>query len=257
MDHVVSALGAKPQLVLGTAGAASLSVVEVMPEIPGDPAACDHPDRGQSERCGGEGPLVADGWEVVGSRSCSWCSATFAVLARPGRPRLFCRRSCRQRAYERRAGLGVLPPVDRRVMAPNPVAPVTARTPIAYEGGFAPGVVRTHAMRPSGRPDQHGRWSTLCGVLARPLGRPYVAGRADACVSCARSEGLRPTARPLAPSATLAALRSVLEDAGVWVDRRDRWLKGTWKGDRLPASPDTYAEIFRIRDLAVRMIEAA
>ena len=41
--------------------------------------------------------------ERDGRRACRWCGSTFAVTARPGRPREFCRRSCRQRAYEARA----------------------------------------------------------------------------------------------------------------------------------------------------------
>jgi hypothetical protein len=34
---------------------------------------------------------------------CRWCGRAFAVTAGPGRPRAFCRRSCRQREYEARA----------------------------------------------------------------------------------------------------------------------------------------------------------
>jgi hypothetical protein len=33
---------------------------------------------------------------------CKWCGRRFEVLGRPGRPREFCRRSCRQRHYEAR-----------------------------------------------------------------------------------------------------------------------------------------------------------
>jgi hypothetical protein len=42
----------------------------------------------------------------VGERRCRWCGRGFEVVAGPGRPREFCRRSCRQREYEskRRAG---------------------------------------------------------------------------------------------------------------------------------------------------------
>ena len=50
------------------------------------------------------------------ARQCRWCAESFAVALRPGRPRLYCRSSCRQRAYERRRGLGVLPPSDRLAM---------------------------------------------------------------------------------------------------------------------------------------------
>ena len=33
---------------------------------------------------------------------CAWCGTTFAAGGGPGRPRRYCRRSCRQRDYEAR-----------------------------------------------------------------------------------------------------------------------------------------------------------
>jgi hypothetical protein len=33
---------------------------------------------------------------------CRWCARPFTVLAGPGRPQLYCKRSCRQRDYEAR-----------------------------------------------------------------------------------------------------------------------------------------------------------
>jgi hypothetical protein len=33
---------------------------------------------------------------------CRWCGRAYAAAAGPGRPRLYCRRSCRQRDYEAR-----------------------------------------------------------------------------------------------------------------------------------------------------------
>ncbi|HET6948892.1 MAG TPA: hypothetical protein VFI47_00850 [Acidimicrobiales bacterium] len=46
-----------------------------------------------------------------GTRRCRWCGRPFTVVEGPGRPRAYCRRSCRQRDYEARrraaeAGLG-------------------------------------------------------------------------------------------------------------------------------------------------------
>jgi hypothetical protein len=35
--------------------------------------------------------------------NCRWCGRSFAITPGPGRRREFCRRSCRQRAYEARA----------------------------------------------------------------------------------------------------------------------------------------------------------
>jgi hypothetical protein len=39
----------------------------------------------------------------AGERRCRWCGRSFATVAGPGRPREFCRRSCRQRDWEARA----------------------------------------------------------------------------------------------------------------------------------------------------------
>jgi hypothetical protein len=36
------------------------------------------------------------------TRRCRWCGRPFAVAPGPGRPREYCRRSCRQRGYEAR-----------------------------------------------------------------------------------------------------------------------------------------------------------
>ena len=44
------------------------------------------------------------------SRRCRWCARPFDVVPGPGRPKEFCRRSCRQRDYEARrqsAALGL------------------------------------------------------------------------------------------------------------------------------------------------------
>lgn len=40
--------------------------------------------------------------DVVDERRCRWCARRFEVSPGPGRPREFCRRSCRQRDYEAR-----------------------------------------------------------------------------------------------------------------------------------------------------------
>jgi len=38
----------------------------------------------------------------VAERRCRWCGRRFPIVPGPGRPREFCRRSCRQRDYEAR-----------------------------------------------------------------------------------------------------------------------------------------------------------
>ena len=37
-----------------------------------------------------------------GSARCRWCSRPFATVGGPGRPRLYCKRACRQRDFEAR-----------------------------------------------------------------------------------------------------------------------------------------------------------
>lgn len=151
-------------------------------------------------------------------RECLWCAREFVVERRPGRPRLYCRQSCRQRAYERRAGLGVVPPVDRRIMRPNPVLTGLARGVAAYERGtvWTPDG-KLHAMRPAAFTDRHGRRATLCGCLAVPRGRPFAPVHPNSCETCVAVAALRPPAQPLAPSAQLAALRAYLDLVAVWL----------------------------------------
>lgn len=40
--------------------------------------------------------------DPAGEQRCRWCGRRFEVRPGPGRPREFCRRSCRQRDYEAR-----------------------------------------------------------------------------------------------------------------------------------------------------------
>lgn len=42
------------------------------------------------------------------ARRCAWCARPLPGPARTGRPRTYCRRSCRQRAFEARQRLGEL-----------------------------------------------------------------------------------------------------------------------------------------------------
>lgn len=44
----------------------------------------------------------AQGPEVAAVRRCRWCGRPFTAVPGPGRPREYCRRSCRQRDYEAR-----------------------------------------------------------------------------------------------------------------------------------------------------------
>ena len=154
------------------------------------------------------------------SRICPWCSKSFEALYRPGRPRIYCRVSRRQRSYERRRGLGVLPPPDRLIMADSgPLAQLPNRFP-GYERGYAWGFdSRAHAMRPAGIAELGERRLALCGTLARPVPRAFHSTAVESCGTCASVERVRPSARAVHPSADLAALRWLLDAAAIEASR--------------------------------------
>ena len=154
------------------------------------------------------------------SRTCPWCSTQFEAVYRPGRPRIYCRLSCRQRSYERRRGLGVLPPPDRIIMTnTGPLAALPNRFP-GYERGYAWGLdTRAHALRPAGITEHGERRLTLCGTLARPVPRPFHPTATESCNTCANVERTRPSARAVHPSADLAALRWLLDHAAIQTSR--------------------------------------
>jgi hypothetical protein len=159
----------------------------------------------------------------AGVRHCIWCRSAIRIIRRPGRPRLYCRQSCRQRAYERRSGKGVLPPVERRSPFFTPSAGRQRPKPPAYEQGVVPGHdARLHAMRLTGQSDARGRRSTLCGVLALPSNREFAGSLPNACATCAGVAKTRPPKRPVRLSADLAALRDHLDSIMLWSDRSRR-----------------------------------
>ena len=153
-------------------------------------------------------------------RQCRWCADFFAVPFRPGRPKLYCRVSCRQRAYERRRGLGVLPPSDRLAMVDGGPLVHLANNRPGYERGIvAAGDSKSHALRLAGMSERGDRRITLCGVLARPTPRPFWAAESAACRTCAAVEHRRPSARAIRPSADLAAMRALLDDVSAELSR--------------------------------------
>ncbi|MCU1393843.1 MAG: hypothetical protein JWM34_2271 [Ilumatobacteraceae bacterium] len=155
-----------------------------------------------------------------GERQCAWCANHFVIARRPGRPRLYCRQSCRQRAYERRSGAGVLPPSDRIIMRPGgPIAPHRHDRPAYERGRIRPGTGRHHAMRPAGIVDDQGRRFTLCGLLARGTSGSFSEYEDGACLTCTMVSRARPPARPVRVSNELAALRALLDVAAADLDR--------------------------------------
>ena len=140
-------------------------------------------------------------------RACSWCAREFAIIHRPGRPRLYCRRSCRQRAYEHRHGFQ-----HCRTVRPLPGQhPGGTWTGSGYERGIAP-FGTSHALRTSVRAEGTRR-ETLCGLLAHPVaGRHFWRGDQQACATCTSVATANPLRYGINPSNELATLRSLLDD---------------------------------------------
>ena len=158
-----------------------------------------------------ENRAPASGFTTV-QRHCPWCTRPFTMSIRPGRPRLYCQQSCRQRAYERRRGLGVLPPIDRTFMVPGGPLPQPQRARLGYESGIIRhGGGKLHAMRPAGLSQSGDRRITLCGLLARPIPPPFWSPHERSCRTCAAVSELRPSARAIRPSADLAAIRTLID----------------------------------------------
>lgn len=144
-------------------------------------------------------------------RACAWCAAEFAVVVRPGRPRLYCAQACRQRAYEHRHGFVH----ERTVRALPGQFRGQTWTGSGYEqGGFSIGRQRVHALRTSVRPEGRRR-ETVCGALAAPApGRHFNLGAPRACKTCAKIVRAHPLHHGVNPSNELANLRALLAEAG-------------------------------------------
>lgn len=147
------------------------------------------------------------------TRDCSWCHSTFMLRVGPGRKRIYCNQSCRQRAYERRRGLGVLPPPEVLIAHPGgPLTHLPQRVQRYEAGGMAYTRNKVHALRPGGYADAGDRRPTLCGLLRAPSGRPFVFSKGRSCETCDAVQLLRPAARSLRVSNDLAALRTQLDN---------------------------------------------
>jgi hypothetical protein len=144
-------------------------------------------------------------------RACSWCANEFAVIRRPGRPRLYCNHACRQRAYEHRHGFEH----QRTVRALPAQARGETWTGTGYERtltGLFAGQGRVHALRTSVRPEGRRR-ETLCGVLAAPLaGQHFNALHHEACTTCVSVAASNPLRFGIAASNELARIRAMLDE---------------------------------------------
>ena len=144
-------------------------------------------------------------------RARSWCAREFEVVRRPGRPRLYCAQSCRQRAYEHRHGFE-----HERTVRPLP-GQVAGETwsGTGYERtmtGLFDGHGKVHALRTSVRPEGRRR-ETLCGLLAPPLtGQHFNALHRRACATCTAVAAATPLRYGVASSNELARLRALLDE---------------------------------------------
>jgi len=147
-------------------------------------------------------------------RQCLWCRTDFELRRGPGRKKIYCKVSCRQRAYERRSGLGVFPPPEQLITQPGgPLGHLPNRVTRYEAGGMT--VQRNykiHAMRPAGYAEAGERRATLCGMKRRPNGQTFNEGPIErTCQTCVKIARIRPPARRPFPSSDLAAYRAQLD----------------------------------------------
>ncbi len=151
-------------------------------------------------------------------RACLWCRTVFALRTGPGRKKLYCKVSCRQRAYERRRGLGVFPPPELLITRPGgPLSHLPNRFTRYEAGGMTVNFARkVHALRPAGYAEPGEKRATLCGLKRRPNSRLFNEGPVErTCATCLRIAKSRPPARRPFPSSDLAAYRAQLDAVGM------------------------------------------
>jgi hypothetical protein len=169
-------------------------------------------------------------------RACSWCATEFVVARRPGRPRLYCNQTCRQRAYEHRHGFE-----HERTVRPLPAqARGETWSGTGYERsqtGFVGTRSKVHALRTSVRPEGRKRES-LCGLLVPPLaGQHFNARHRSACSTCASVAASNPLRFGIAASNELSRMRAMLDEmkeqridpaaALRWMSANDPLVAGT------------------------------
>ena len=144
---------------------------------------------------------------------CEWCGVAFVRPHLRGRCPLYCKRTCRQRAYEERRrgafalGLPKVTMFDR--LHPEP------KLYQAGTGGEYQHVV--HALRPDGCADSIGFRPALCGSRVNPSNRAFYAGVTTSgrrnCATCTRVANQFPLERridPLSDIGTTTALIGML-----------------------------------------------
>ncbi|MEO6158093.1 MAG: hypothetical protein ABIQ39_10725 [Ilumatobacteraceae bacterium] len=197
------------------------------PFAPSEPARADTPTPTPTRSLTStDGDLTTT---ICGSRACTWCAAEFPIVYRPGRARLYCNHTCRQRAYEHRHGFRHDRTV-RRLPGQTSLEPRPAHLGSGHERGghsYNP-KSKIHALRTSVRPER-GRRETLCGTLSSPMpGKPFLATHPNVCRVCAQIANDNPLEFPIQPSNELPRLRAMIDEAAE--HRNDptaalRWLQ--------------------------------
>ncbi len=143
---------------------------------------------------------------------CQYCDQLIVRRTPFGRPRLYCKRSCRQRAYERRKQIGVrgasykpLPPPESRVV----YRMKSNRHPAWLKGWVSITTGKGHAVVPG--PVQDGRFfRTLCGLQVMVLNTRFRTDEPAVCETCCKLLHRHPPQRILPDLADALALESRL-----------------------------------------------
>jgi hypothetical protein len=130
---------------------------------------------------------------------CEWCGVDFIRPHLRGRRPLYCKRTCRQRAYEeRRRGafaLGLPKATYCELLHPEPKL---------YQAGMGGEYQHVaHALRPDGCGDNIGFRPSLCGARVNPSSRPFFPGMKRSgrrnCVTCTDVANRFPLERRIEP----------------------------------------------------------
>jgi hypothetical protein len=141
---------------------------------------------------------------------CEWCGVDFGRRHPHGRRPLYCKRTCRQRAYEeRRRGafaLGLPKATMCERLHPNPKH---------YQAGMGGAYQHiAHALRPDGYADTIGFRPTLCGTRVKPTNRPFypdvsLSGTTN-CLTCTRLANHFPLERRIDPLSDIGTATAMI-----------------------------------------------
>jgi hypothetical protein len=141
---------------------------------------------------------------------CEWCGTDFSRPHPRGRRPLYCKRTCRQRAYEeRRRGafaLGLPKATMFERLHPDP------KLYQAGTGGEYQHVA--HALRPDGYADHIGFRPSLCGTRVNPSNRPFYPDTSLSCrrncVTCTRVAKRFPLERRIDPLSDIGTATAMI-----------------------------------------------